>query len=107
MEQNTKDNYPEVKVILLGDSGVGKTSLINVTMGEKFNPDTKLTITNCSLENLKDFSNLAFKKKVLLLASKVEGIDGIVIKRYSDNNQVVDDTTYYANHTSLKQLINS
>ena len=47
MEQNTKDNYPEVKVILLGDSGVGKTSLINVTMGEKFNPDTKLTITNC------------------------------------------------------------
>ena len=64
-------------------------------------------MNNCSLENLKDFSNLAFKKKVLLLASKVEGIDGIVIKRYSDNNQVVDDTTYYANHTSLKQLINS
>lgn len=64
-------------------------------------------MNNCSIRNLMDFSDLEYKKKVLFLASKVEGINGVVIKRYSDNNQVVDDTTYYSNHISLKQLINS
>ena len=64
-------------------------------------------MNNCSIQNLKDFSNLEYKKKVLFLASQIDGINGIVINRYSDNNQVIDDTTYYANYISLKKLINS
>ena len=35
MEENDEI---EAKAILLGDSGVGKTSLINVTIGKEFNP---------------------------------------------------------------------
>ena len=46
MKQNTDDKYPEVKVILLGDSGVGKTSLINVTIGEEFKTEVTATISN-------------------------------------------------------------
>lgn len=64
-------------------------------------------MNNCSAKSIKEFSNLDYKKKVLFLASKVEGIDGVIIKKYTDNNQVIDDTTYYSNHISLKKLINS
>jgi len=52
-EQTGKENIdgkeedsPEIKVILLGESGVGKTNLINVAMGQKFDPDSKLSVVN-------------------------------------------------------------
>ena len=34
---NDGEEKPKIKLILLGDSNVGKTSLINVTMGKLFN----------------------------------------------------------------------
>ena len=34
MDEEIKEN--EIKIILLGDSGVGKTSLINMALGRKF-----------------------------------------------------------------------
>ena len=37
-------NGIEAKIILLGDSGVGKTNLIRVTVGEKFNPNEDTTM---------------------------------------------------------------
>ena len=43
MKENEKKNNNneeiEAKVILLEDTGVGKTSLINVTTGKEFNPN--------------------------------------------------------------------
>ena len=36
----------EIKVILLGETGVGKTNLIRVATGEDFNPNTASTVTN-------------------------------------------------------------
>ena len=37
----------DLKVILLGESGVGKTNLINITMGQEFNED-EVTTSNSS-----------------------------------------------------------
>ena len=36
----------EIKVILLGETGVGKTNLIRVATGDDFNPNTASTVTN-------------------------------------------------------------
>ena len=36
----------EIKVILLGESGVGKTNLINITMGKDFNKIEAASSTN-------------------------------------------------------------
>ena len=43
MENNAED---EIKVILVGESGTGKTSLINATMGLKFQEQLESTSTN-------------------------------------------------------------
>lgn len=64
-------------------------------------------MNNCSHSNLVAFNAMDFKKKVLFLASEEEYVNGVVIKRYTTDDQVIDDTTYYAKHINLKQLINS
>ena len=44
----TDDNDPEaIKIILIGDSGTGKTNLITVAAGYEFNSNT-LTTRACS-----------------------------------------------------------
>ena len=45
MSKNENDEI-EVKAILIGDIGVGKTNLINVSTGHKFNPQERTTITS-------------------------------------------------------------
>ena len=42
------DDSVEIKAILIGNSGVGKTNLINVCIGEAFDPETKPS-TSCAL----------------------------------------------------------
>ena len=41
-----KKSNPEIKAILLGNVGVGKTNLINVSVGLPFNKNEKSTISN-------------------------------------------------------------
>ena len=43
MELDDNGNI-KIKVILVGDAGVGKTSLIKVTIGKEFNEEEKSTI---------------------------------------------------------------
>ena len=45
MTEDEKEDITKVKVILIGDSGVGKTSLINAAGGGSFNPIEPATIT--------------------------------------------------------------
>ena len=40
------DGSKGIKIILLGDSGVGKTNLINVSCGRKFDPETTSTVVS-------------------------------------------------------------
>ena len=43
MTQNEENEDDPIKIILLGNAGVGKTNLINITMGYQFNPSEKTT----------------------------------------------------------------
>ena len=45
-KKNGDENIIEVKAILLGDISVGKTSLINVSVGMEFDPSERTTITS-------------------------------------------------------------
>ena len=51
-KQNDEDVEEGIKVILVGETGTGKTSLINSAMGKKFQDDHKSTMY-CSYVNLK------------------------------------------------------
>ena len=45
-KKNDDENIIEVKAILIGEVSVGKTSLINVSVGMQFNPSERTTITS-------------------------------------------------------------
>ena len=51
----SEEGQSEIKVILIGDSGVGKTNLINITTGNRFDINEKTTIA----------SNYSVKKMVI------------------------------------------
>ena len=46
MSKNEESKESEIKVILLGDSGVGKTNLINIVTGKEFNENENVSIAN-------------------------------------------------------------
>ena len=48
------DNYKEIKAILIGETGVGKTNLINTSLGMPFDSKEKTTVTS-------NFVQLKFK----------------------------------------------
>ena len=51
---DAKQNEKEIKVILLGDSGVGKTCIINRYINDEFNPNSKTTMgSNASSKVIK------------------------------------------------------
>ena len=51
---DAKENEKEIKVILLGDSGVGKTCIINRYINGEFNPNSKTTLgSNASSKVIK------------------------------------------------------
>ena len=47
MNEIDEDGSIKLKTILIGESGVGKTNLINIAKNEKFNP-SQVTTVNCS-----------------------------------------------------------
>ena len=49
MEKNEK-NPPYIKAILIGESGVGKTNLINVSVGLNFIENRDATFSNSFVE---------------------------------------------------------
>ena len=60
-----EDNDPEtIKIILIGDSGAGKTNLIAVSAGYEFNPNS-LTTRACSyIQKVYKINNSEYKVKV-------------------------------------------
>ena len=51
----------EIKVILLGETGVGKTNLIRVATGEDFNPNSSSTVTNSYSEGKTKINEKTYK----------------------------------------------
>ena len=53
-------NSNEIKVILVGDCGVGKTNLINVAVGREFNPDSKGTLAASYFKKNIEYNNKSY-----------------------------------------------
>ena len=49
MIKNEDEYIAEIKVILIGNGGVGKTNLINISVGKGFNEEEKSTTANSFL----------------------------------------------------------
>ena len=105
-EQNLKT--VEYKIILLGDSGVGKTSIIKKFINNEFNEDIKCTIDIDSLyKSIKINKNLYTKLKIYdtagqekyrsLIKKYYQGTDGIIL---------VFDLTSENSFNKLKSWIN-
>ena len=54
----------EIKMILLGESGVGKTNLINVTLGHSFNENETPTFSNSFLEKKFQIDSKIYKLQI-------------------------------------------
>ena len=51
------DGSKGIKIILLGETGVGKTNLINVASGGEFDPDNNSSISSSFTQNVFDYNN--------------------------------------------------
>ena len=58
----------EIKVILIGESGTGKTSLINATMGLKFQEHLETTSTNNFSSKTITINNINFLIKIIMFS---------------------------------------
>ena len=59
-----KINENEIKTILLGESGVGKTNLINITAGENFSEIIDMTYSNSYVEKIFEINNIKYNIKL-------------------------------------------
>ena len=55
------EKIDELKVILIGETGVGKTNLINVTMGYNFNEYEQPSYSNAFLDKIFEINNKKYK----------------------------------------------
>lgn len=55
--ENNNDNIENIKVALIGQIGVGKTSLMNVYLGHKFEPNNNCTISSTKNEKELEINN--------------------------------------------------
>ena len=107
-ESKSKDkkDFIEGKLILLGDSGVGKTNLINVTIGKKFQENDNVTITASFVE--KTFEIDSNKYKIYLWdtagSERYRGLTKLFYKG-SDIVIFVYDITSINSFNNLKEWI--
>ena len=105
-EQNLK--LVEYKIILVGDSGVGKTSILKKFINNEFNEDIKCTINidffSKSIKidknlytNLKIYDTAGLEKYRALIKNYYQGTDGIIL---------VFDLTNENSFNKLKSWIN-
>ena len=54
------NNGTRLKIILLGESGVGKTNIINVALGNEFNPNSLSSVHSSFLEGILEYKNIKY-----------------------------------------------
>ena len=59
-KKNNEENFIEIKAILVGSSGVGKTNLINVSVGQGFNETSKPTNCCSLLQKYLEINNIKY-----------------------------------------------
>ena len=57
---NENKNEDGIKIIILGQSGVGKTNLINVFVGKQFDNSTETTSTSYCFEGDYIYKNISY-----------------------------------------------
>ena len=126
-DNNDEDNGIEVKAILLGDVFVGKTSLINVSIGKEFDPGEQATISSTFVqkkiiidnqkycinlwdtagqEKLKSLTKLFFKgsKIVIFVYDITEQKTFINLKKWVEEvENTLDSNTYISGIAGNKQ----
>ena len=96
------DGSIKLKTILIGESGVGKTNLINIAKSEKFNPNTVTTV-NCSFfKTLMVVEDIKFNVYLwdTIGQEKLKSLTKIFFK----NSKIVVLVYDITNKKSLKQL---
>ena len=58
------DDDSAIKIILLGESGTGKSNLINICCNLEFNPNTESNITSSILEKTINLGKIAYNIKL-------------------------------------------
>ena len=91
------EKIDELKVILIGETGVGKTNLINVTMGYNFNEYEQPSYSNAFLDKIFEINNKKYKihiwdtigqEKFRQLTKLFFKESNIVIMVYDKSNQL-------------------
>ena len=97
----------EIKIILIGDSGVGKTNLINTSVGLEFDLNINSTITSSCLEKIIKINRKTYS--INLWDTAGQEIYRGVTKLFFKGSQIailVYDITKYESFKSLKEWSN-
>ena len=102
MSINPKDDFDEIKAILIGDSGVGKTNLINTSVGLNFEEGKKPTISGSFIEKMINIQNKKYQINLWDTAGQ-EAYRGVT-KLFFKGSQIVFLVYDITNHKSFESL---
>ena len=101
------EELEEIKVILVGDSGVGKTNLIKTCVGLEFEDNAKATVSGSFLEKIIDVDGTKYSLNLWDTAGQ-EAYRSVTKLFFKDSEIVifVYDITNYESFKSLEEWIN-
>ena len=104
MSQNNEEEEKELKVILLGEAGVGKTNLINRAIGEDFNPFSKTTGSSSFSKMTVNIRNKNFEINLWDTIGQEQFRQ--LTKLFYNNSKIVIFVYDITNHKSIDELKN-
>ena len=104
MSQNNEDEEKEIKVILLGEAGVGKTNLINRATGQDFNPFSKTTGSSSFSKMIVNVRNKNFEINLWDTIGQEQFRQ--LTKLFYNNSKIVIFVYDITSHKSIDELKN-
>ena len=104
--EKEEEDIEDIKVILIGDSGVGKTNLINTCVGLQFEDGKRPTISGSFLEKIIEIDNQKYSVNLWDTAGQevYRGVTKLFFKG-SEIVILVYDITNYESFKSLEEWI--